>query len=164
LKLLGEQSFFIPLSPFVLAFHVRAGYVFHQVLRNIVLNERFYLGGANSLRSYEADFTPPFGTFRDCLGVKQFVPQGGKSMININVEVRFPIAGNIWGVIFEDLGALGSGSWYALKDERILGSTGFGLRYNTPIGPLRFDIGWKWSNNIPCDRSYSWFLTFGHLF
>lgn len=163
-RLLAEQSFFIPLRPFVLAVRLRVGHIFRQSFRKIMLTERFYLGGANSLRSYEADFTPPVGSFLDCSHVRQFVPQGGKSMINLNIEWRFPLYAGVWGVVFQDVGALRGDSLSSVKDYGLLTATGFGLRYNTPIGPLRFDIGWKGKNAIPFNRSYAWFLTFGHLF
>jgi len=50
------------------------------------------------------------------------------------------------------------------KPQDILAATGFGLRIFTPIGPLRFDIGWKWRKQLPIERSFAWFLTFGQAF
>jgi len=62
------------------------------------------------------------------------------------------------------LGAL-SGTMFAnFKPQDILASTGFGVRIFTPLGPLRFDIGWKWRKQIPSERSFAWFLTFGQAF
>jgi len=89
---------------------------------------------------------------------------GGKTMVNANIEVRFPIYGDAGAVIFQDLGALSSSGIKGIGKKGLLAGTGFGLRYNTPIGPLRFDIGWKWSLDKPFDRSYAWFLTFGNAF
>ena len=69
-------------------------------------------------------------------------------------------------------GNIGGNIWYgsvanALKDrsDNFLGGSGFGLRYDTPIGPLRFDVGFKW-NRIYKDFETRcvWYLTIGHAF
>ncbi len=163
IKLLIEQSFFFPIRSAVFALRLRFGHIFHRAFDQIMPPERFYLGGANSIRSYETDFTPPLGIFKDKEGKKQVVPQGGKSMINLNVELRLPLFEQMSGVIFQDLGVLNSNA-FDFQERDILAATGFGLRYHTPIGPLRFDIGWKWSAPFPLERSYAWFLSFGHAF
>jgi len=163
-KLLAEQSLFIPFMPLVLAFRVRFGYIFYQIFNNINPIERFYLGGANSLRSYETDVAPPLGCFCDMKDKSWWAPMGGKTMINGNIEIRFPIYGDIGAVIFQDLGLLSHSGIRGIGKKGLLAGTGFGIRYNTPIGPLRFDIGWKWSVCKPFDRSYAWFLTFGNTF
>ena len=123
----------------------RVGHIFSEKFINIVPSERFYLGGPNSLRSFEPDLAPPLGCFEDDCGEKQFA-QGGITMLNLNFEIRVPLFNEIGIVLFEDLGIL-------LKDNtqkiKLLTATGLGLRYNTPIGPLRLDVGWrpKDSNN-----------------
>jgi len=163
-KLLVEQSFFYPFMPLVLACRLRFGHIFYQIFNNINPIERFYLGGANSLRSYETDVASPLGCFCDMKGKSWWAPIGGKTMVNANFEIRLPIYGDIGVVIFQDLGALSHTGIKGFGKKGFLAGTGFGLRYNTPIGPLRFDIGWKWSVCKPFDRSYAWFLTFGNAF
>lgn len=164
IKGLVEQSFFVPIRSFVAAFRVRFGHIFHRCFSAIMPSERFYLGGANSLRGYESDLAGPLGAFCDCDGKERFAPQGGKSMVNLNAELRFPIFKNIGGVIFQDLGALSGNTFADFNPCDILASTGFGLRFNTPIGPLRFDIGWKWGRHVRPDHNYAWYLTFGQAF
>jgi len=57
-----------------------------------------------------------------------------------SVELRFPIAGDLGGVVFVDAGNVDSGSFsYNLGDLRV--GVGPGIRYNTPVGPLRVDFG-----------------------
>ena len=128
--------------------------------------ERFYLGGPHSMRGYQTDGCPPLGNFLNEKGEVQWVPQGGKTMLNINCETRIPLfSPQIQGVIFQDFG-------YLIKDKIIddksqssfLASSGCGLRYLTPIGPLRFDIGWKWFKSYPKEPRHAWVLTFGHAF
>jgi len=164
IKCMAEQSFFHGFGPCVLALRVRAGAIFYQAFENIMPFERFYLGGAHSVRSYETDLCPPLGCFVDEDCVYYCVPQGGKSMVNANIELRFPLLGPVTGVAFQDFGTLLGSSFAGIADSDLLAATGFGIRYNTPIGPLRFDIGWKWRACKPSDYSYAWFLTLGHAF
>ncbi len=164
LKLLFEQSVFIQLWSLVFGFRVRAGHIFYQLFSSIMPSERFYLGGAFSLRSYATDMAPPLGIVDQCDDERAYVPQGGKSMMNCNLECRFPLFGGLNGAIFQDLGVLSGTGFLALLQSEVLAGTGFGLRYNTPLGPFRFDIGFKWHKPAPDISRYAWFLTFGQAF
>jgi len=163
-KFLVEQSFFVSVASCVLAFRLRFGHIFHHAIRTLMPSERFYLGGAYSLRSYDTDFCPPLGSFIDDCGCRQFVPQGSTSMINGNIELRFPLYKKLNGIIFQDLGLLTNNRLADIAADGLLSGSGFGLRYNTPIGPLRFDIGFKWRSKDRAPFSYAWFLTFGNAF
>lgn len=169
IKALVEQSLFTSIKSVVFALRLRCGHIFQTQFNSIMPSERFYLGGANSIRSYDTDFAPPLGSFvKDADGKNKecvcFVPQGGKSMINVNAEVRFPIFKQLGGVLFQDLGALSSNKFADFNTRSILAGTGAGLRFATPVGPLRFDIAWKWTKMPSTIRSYAWFLTFGQAF
>jgi len=67
-------------------------------------------------------------------------------------------------VLFQDVGMLGNGGICQVGANRMLACSGFGVRYQTPIGPFRFDVGWRWHKYHCRERSYAWFLTFGHAF
>ena len=163
-KILFEQSVFAPIRSVVAALRFRCGHIFYREFSGIMPSERFYLGGSHSLRGYEADLAPPLGVFVDDDGKHHVVPKGGRTMVNMNAELRFPIWRKIGGVIFQDLGAL-SGTMFAdFRTQDLLAATGFGLRIFTPLGPLRFDIGWRWRKQLPIERSFAWFLTFGQAF
>lgn len=164
LRLQCEQSFFIPISKSVLAIRGRFGNIFNQELRYIMPPERFFLGGANTLRAYCPDLAPPLGMIVEGDGARKLVPQGGRVMINGNMEWRFPIYKAIWGTLFQDVGALLEDSFAQVEGNRFLAATGFGIRCNTPIGPVRFDIGWKWKKDEQEDSWYAWFLTLGNAF
>ena len=167
LKLLAEQSFFFPFykNSVIGALRIRLGHIFNEQFTRIMPIERFYLGGSNSLRGYEPDMAPPLNSFIGSNNERYWVPIGGRSMVNINAELRFPLYQRLSGVVFNDIGMLTEDSWLEAKEPgKWIGATGFGMRYDTPIGPLRFDIGWKWRKRHQDDRRYAWFLTLGHAF
>ena len=164
-RLLVEHSWFYSLGEVVSAWRVRVGHIFHRLFADTMPSERFYLGGANSIRSYQSDQAPPLGIFVDCDGHRNLVPRGGKTMVNFNVELRIPTFRNVGLVIFQDLGAL-SGDAFAefFHANNIVAGTGIGVRYFTPIGPLRLDIACKWRKLYLEERRLNWFLTFGQAF
>jgi len=167
IRILVEQGMFFPLvkeHDITCASRIRFGHIFRETFSKIMPPERFYLGGANSIRGYLPDACSPLGSYVDESGVTQRVPQGGRTMVNANFELRLPVFQDFGCVLFQDFGAL-------VEDISVLGTgsgqlaaSGFGIRYQTPLGPLRFDIGWKWSKPFPEDSRYAWFLTFGHAF
>jgi outer membrane protein assembly factor BamA len=175
IKVILEQSIYFPLplgtiDPWVLALRGRCGTIFNKDFKRIIPIERFFLGGAYSVRSYEPDLVPPLNPLKDNCGKRRLVPIGGKSMLNVNAELRFPIYGSVSGVTFLDFGALSKHNIHAVALNNVVGAAGFGLRLNTVVGPIRFDIGWKINNGpkVPgvCNntRPYAWFLTLGNAF
>jgi outer membrane protein assembly factor BamA len=164
IKAEAEQALFYPLYRSIIgALRWRLGHIFNAKFSTILPTERFYLGGASSLRGYETNMVPPLNDLT-CDGRCVWVPVGGKSMANVNAEIRFPIYRWIRGVLFTDMGVLTQDTFADIAANRWLGASGLGLRVATPIGPVRFDIGWKWKKRDPRDRRYAWFLTFGHAF
>ena len=159
-----EQSFFYPLHKHVVgAFRWRFGHIFNAKFSTILPTQRFYLGGANSLRGYETNMAPPLEMLT-CDGKELFVPVGGKTMANINAELRFPLYLRLSGVLFTDMGILVQDKIADIAADKWLGASGFGLRFASPFGPIRFDIGWKWKKREPDDKRYAFFFTFGHAF
>ena len=95
-------------------------------------NVRFYAGGPGSIRGFALNRVGP----RAADGV----PLGGHSLIEGSVELRFAVIGELGGVFFVDFGQVFEASLdYHLDELRY--AVGPGLRYNTPIGPIRFDVG-----------------------
>ncbi|TET36171.1 hypothetical protein E3J61_01225 [Candidatus Dependentiae bacterium] len=164
IKFLVEHSLFFPVRSVVVALRLRFGHIFHRQFCEIMPTERFYLGGSHSIRSYATDLAPPLGCFIDEKGKRCVVPRGGKTMVNVNAELRIPLFKNAGFVLFQDVGALSSDQFADFKLKHVAAGTGFGARYLTPIGPLRFDVAWKWKKQAPNEHSYNWFLTFGHAF
>jgi outer membrane protein assembly complex protein YaeT len=96
--------------------------------------KRYFLGGATNLRGW--------GRFEVAPLSGAGLPLGGHSFANFSTEIRAPIWGNLSGVVFLDGGNVWSDPWdLKLGDMRY--DVGPGLRYNTPIGPIRVDVGYQ---------------------
>jgi outer membrane protein assembly factor BamA len=167
-KLTAEESLFYPAyKKFIVAGHLRFGHIFRRKFENILPCERFFLGGPNSVRGYEPDTLPPLGVSegnQSGIPVKEYTIQGGSSMVNASIEMRFPIYKSFGTVLFQDIGILSQSGISGLGGRWYPGA-GFGFRYKTPIGSIRFDLGWKWKRRLKEDnRSYSWYLTIGEAF
>jgi outer membrane protein insertion porin family len=109
----------------------------------IPLAERFYAGGASSNRAFPDNGAGP----RD---PETGFPVGGSALLIHSTELRFPLIGdNLGGVLFHDMGNVYTDvndisprfRQRNLQDfDYMVHSFGFGIRYRTPIGPLRADF------------------------
>ncbi len=112
----------------------------------IPLAERFYSGGSTSIRAFPDFQAGP----RD---LETGFPLGGNALLLNNFELRFPLYGdNVGGVLFHDAGnvysSLGNMSLrFRQRDlqdfDYMVQSVGFGIRYRTPIGPVRLDLSFS---------------------
>ncbi|MBD3808557.1 MAG: BamA/TamA family outer membrane protein [Epsilonproteobacteria bacterium] len=93
----------------------------------------FFGGGMFSNRAYGYN---ELGTITS---PTEFLKSGALSMANLSCEINFPIKNDIYGAVFTDNTMLSSTS-YDFNSE-IISSAGFGIRYITPVGPLKIDIG-----------------------
>ncbi|HEX5110916.1 MAG TPA: BamA/TamA family outer membrane protein [Vicinamibacterales bacterium] len=121
---------------FVLATRVNVGIVdaADNSNLNVPYHKRFFLGGATSNRGW--------GRFEIAPLSSDGFPVGGLSMLDGSSEVRFPVWGNLGGVIFVDYSQVWPGSWeFDLRDLQY--AVGPGLRYRTPVGPVRVDLGYQ---------------------
>lgn len=101
----------------------------------IPLEERFYLGGSNSVRGWGRQDLGPVD--------EEGTPVGGRAMAAFNLELRYPIFKSLGGVAFVDAGNVWRKTADVTADFDLFVSPGVGLRYATPIGPLRFDLGYR---------------------
>ena len=137
-KLTMQGSWFLPIDTSVVALSARAGmaWPFGNTLV-VPLHERFYAGGSTTVRGYTQDSIGPSAP--DTNG--NLIPQGGQSMAIFNIELRLNPGEGLGFVLFTDAGNVWPNQEINLNDLRA--SYGIGLRYGTPIGPLRIDYGQK---------------------
>jgi outer membrane protein assembly complex protein YaeT len=99
---------------------------------NYPLFERFFAGGQGGVRGYGRRRLGPLNSDDE--------PLGGLSLIEGSVEVRRPVWRELGGALFVDFGQVSLKS-FDIPVNDLQFSTGFGLSYTTPVGPLRLDIG-----------------------
>jgi outer membrane protein assembly complex protein YaeT len=133
---IAEGRFYAPLGErAVLAFKARGGSIGAPHGENLAVPfyRRYWLGGATSLRGW--------GRF-DVAPLVDGIPIGGHTMIESSAELRAPVRGNLSAVLFMDAGNVWNNAWdFNLNDLRY--DVGPGLRYMTPVGPIRFDFGYQ---------------------
>lgn len=123
-----------------LAVRVETGALFASELDRIPANVRYYAGGTNNVRGYDRWQLGPKRANADGL-----VPDGGRGMLIFNTEWRQDISGllNGFGVnVFFDGGQV----WRLLSEYGVSDlnyATGAGVRYSSPLGPVRVDVGYK---------------------
>jgi outer membrane protein insertion porin family len=133
-------------SKFVLELKGRAGWASaYGSTQFVPIYERFYAGGANTIRGYKERKVGPRDPGSD-------EPVGGDALLIGNAEVTFPIYEKILkGAIFYDVGNV----WQDTSDFIVGGGyrsgVGVGIRVNTPVGPFRLDYGYPIVKNNPDD-------------
>ena len=137
----------------------------------VPLSESFFTGGGNSLRGFPLDGAGPqrqvqvcsSGSSSNCAFIQ--VPAGGNELLILNAEARIPVpikkglsvvpfydGGNVFpNVGFHDFASLYSNN------------VGLGLRYATPVGPIRVDVGQN-LNPIPGVKATNYFISIGQAF
>ena len=124
--------------------------------KEIPLQDRFFLGGAESVRGYK------FGTISPKDEKGNYI--GGNCYGLFNIELRTPIKKNFQIAVFYDSGEVfekASEFKFNLSDWH--SSIGTGIRYMTPVGPLRIDYGYK-LKTIPGQGRGRFHISFGFPF
>jgi outer membrane protein insertion porin family len=127
-KPIFEASWYHPsLWKFILCLHTNFGFINPIGEDNIPDYEKFYLGGARTVRGYnERSIHPEAG--------------GGDSFFLGNLEYRLPLGKGLTFALFFDSGQVWDRGQEELLDLK--SGYGFGIRFNSPVGPLQFDYAW----------------------
>jgi outer membrane protein insertion porin family/translocation and assembly module TamA len=165
-RVVGEASWYRPLgSDVVLATHLKGGLTFAPRLRLtgstgnfIPPDQRFYAGGANDVRGYDRNQLGPVvyvtpSSNIDSTGAAvdeslvEVAPTGGNSLVLGNVELRLPspfLTDRLRWALFVD----GGGVWErgGGADPFLRVTPGFGMRFATALGPMRFDLAYNRSD------------------
>jgi translocation and assembly module TamA len=138
----------------VLAGRARLGSIIGDQSDDIPANKRFFSGGGGSVRGYEFQSVGPLDDDND--------PLGGRSVVEVGLELRFRI-GESFGIV----PFIEGGNVYddvipkAFEDAQW--AAGIGLRYFTAIGPVRLDVGVP-LNKRDSDDDFQFYVSIGQAF
>lgn len=137
----------------------------------VPLSESFFTGGGNSLRGFPLDGAGPqrqvevcsSGSSSNCTLIQ--VPNGGNELLLLNSEARIPlpIKKGLSLAVFYDGGNVFPNVGFHDFTSLYSNNVGLGLRYSTPVGPIRVDIG-RNLNPIPGVSATQYFVGIGQAF
>jgi outer membrane translocation and assembly module TamA len=119
-----------------------------EPVEDLPASERFYAGGDTTVRGFALDRLGIPGETLDNAGF----PKGGHALVILNAELRTSVWRSLQAVGFLDVGNV-----FAKVDDldlrKLRGGAGFGVRYRSPVGPIRVDLGFKLSRfDFPTGR------------
>lgn len=139
-------------SKLVLATRIKGGAIYYAKQDSLPSDVKYYAGGTNSVRGWGTQLLGPKREIATTdtssatpVTTLNYVPQGGRAILNFNVELRQDLSGFLKGfgiATFLDGGQV----WQRLSNidpSTIQFSVGGGIRYESPIGPIRVDLGYK---------------------
>lgn len=144
----------LPSGSILLALSGQLGSIVGQSRFSIPAPKRFYAGSSTGLRGYKYLSVSPLS------GKK---PIGGRSLIIGSVEPRFRILDKLYLATFYDIGNVYDSSFPRLN-KKLLRSTGVGIRYLTPLGPFRLDIGFPLDKRKGIDKTFQIYASLGQTF
>jgi outer membrane protein insertion porin family len=137
-----EVTYFHPLAgKIVAAAHARVNYAEGYGGEQLPSFEKYFMGGATSLRGFNIEDVGPKDADGD--------PVGGTQSILLNLELQYPFTKSFRGYLFYDRGNIyGSGAEISSTDtsfnlSKMRSSLGAGIRFVSPFGPLGFAYGIK---------------------
>jgi len=176
-------------GPFVFKLQTQWGLVTSRDGKGVPIYERYFLGGITDVRGFDIQSLGPrigiAGTFND--PTYQTVaprgePFGGNMELYYNMEIEFPLIESVGikGVLFQD----GGNAWNLEKSlcgpaptandpsiqpcskdlSRLRTSWGFGIRWFSPLGPLRFEWGFPFNPRRPYEDTYEFQFNVGNSF
>ena len=171
-RFLGQSSYYKPLGSTVWANRITLGLAKSFRNSDVPTSESFFSGGETTLRGFPINGAGPQRTVPACSNpadpstcVNLQVPIGGRQLFILNSELRFSLG------IKEGLGAAvfydGGNVYRAIDISRFTqdytNTVGVGLRYKTPVGPIRFDIG-RNLNPVTGVKATQFYITLGQAF
>jgi len=135
-KVIGETGWYFPMIlKTVGVLHGKAGYVTELEGKRLPDYEKFYMVGIDALRGFDRDDLSPVDENGSEIG--------GTKFVQANAEIRFPLIpeAGVYGVVFFDTGDI-----YAegedVELDKLRESAGGGIRWLSPMGPIRIEYGY----------------------
>jgi len=156
MRYIAESGWYFPWKwSTVGVLHARVGYMQRLDWGQMPVYEKFYLGGIESIRGFKyADISP-----RDPVTNERI---GGDKFIQLNAEYRFPLYKKLglMGTVFFDAGNVYGAN---MVGPFLRPTSGVGLRWFSPMGPLRVEWGYNLSKH-PWEKQSAWEFTMGGTF
>lgn len=177
-RLLAQSSYYQPWWKMVFANRITLGLAKSFANSDVPTSERFFSGGETTLRGFPINGAGPQrtvpacgipGNANTCINIR--VPVGGDQLFIYNSELRFPLG---LPIDFAKLNTLGAAVFYDGGNvygpigvshfiQNFTNTVGVGLRYPTPLGPIRFDIG-RNLNPVTGVKATQFYITVGQAF
>jgi outer membrane protein insertion porin family len=160
IRYIADAAFYYPLKwNTVGVFHVRGGLIQGLPYGQQPAYELFYLGGIDTIRGFKyAQISPRDPNTNDRIG--------GNRFFKVNTEYRFPVPRlnkyGIVGLVFADAGNVYSSNARAVVPN-VRTSIGAGIRWFSPMGPLRVEWGYN-LNKKSYEQQSAWEFTIGGSF
>ena len=171
-KLTGQYAYYKQLHSVVFANSIRLGLAKSFASSFVPTSQLYFSGGGSSLRGFPIDEAGPQRIVPFCNVLSQqtgcvniTVPVGGRELFILNSEARFPLRINkaLGGVVFYDGGNVYSAISLPNFVNNYSNTVGLGLRYSTPIGPIRIDVG-RNLNPVSGISATQYYITLGQAF
>ena len=147
-----------------------------DVIADLPASHRFFAGGSTTVHGFQLDrlgflrVQSPDGSSNGGVLNDDGLSNGGNGLVVLNAEVR-TIVGRLFGRSFALAGFLDGGNVFdragAIDLGRLRGAAGFGMRYDSPLGPIRLDFGFKMNRlvfNGRRERGWEYHLSIGEAF
>lgn len=138
-----------------LALRGRYGLMLANQTLDVPGSVRFYAGGGGSIRGYGYQLVGPLDAAKE--------PLGGRSVVEASTEARYRVTRTIGVVAFVDAGNAYATATPKFSEGMQFGA-GVGLRYYTPIGPVRADIGVPLNPRDGVDDAFQLYFSLGQAF
>jgi outer membrane protein assembly factor BamA len=176
-KLFAQYAFYRPVHGMVWANSIRLGLAKPFAGSFVPTSQLFFSGGGDTIRGFPLNGAGPQrlvpfcapGTAPSACTTEITIPIGGEQLLIFNSELRFPlhvpidILKPLGAVVFYDGGNVYSRINFNEFISDYTNTVGVGLRYATPIGPVRIDLG-RNLNPVPGLGSTQYFITLGQSF
>lgn len=142
----------------ILAGRGKLGSILGPATDQIPASKRFYAGGGGSIRGFDFQEVGPLDDDND--------PLGGRSALELSLELRWKVTDSIGIVPFVDAGNVYDDPIPFMSsndDAELRYAAGLGLRYFTPIGPLRVDVA-RGLNRRDVDDEFELYISLGQSF